>query len=172
MTTARWAISHALLVGLILMSGVSLACDGTQPKSAATTQPADEFEVILAVFTEMLAKVPPDSEEYCFIGVIVDGNLSGDADPSPALLEELRQIVKNVEPLSAMSTQDGTVRHARDGTPGTGFAITFIEWPDANTAVVQASRGRGGLSGSGWQYTLVREGDTWRITKKRQTTIS
>jgi hypothetical protein len=139
--------------------------------AAATTRPADEFKVILAVFAEMLAIVPPDSEEYYFIGVTVDGNLS-ETDPSSALLKELRTIVKNIEPLSAASTEDGSVRHALHGTQGTGLAITFIEWPDANTAVVQAEKGSGKLSGSGWQYTLVRDGDRWRITRREQTWIS
>jgi hypothetical protein len=108
-------------------------------------------------------EVPGHGQSCCYFLSVPRG-----ADPSPELLASFRKITPNVEPVSKAKFDEDCVWRKDMRATGTVLGVDFVKCEHTDTAVVEASVISGKLAGSGYRITVVRDGQTWRVTNKER----
>lgn len=149
---------HRILLALVIAL-VICACS-SNPQVVAQLSEEDKIrEAVFRYQFEFNASGLGKAANAYFLSV------EGNRDPAPELLERFDGHRPPVKPVSASTLEPGTaqVLDRESGLPGLIFRITEIRWLSDHEVEVEGGYEEASESGSGNTYTVVREGEEWKV---------
>lgn len=144
--------------------------------STTHTPVAKHDDILEAVFRHIAQPAPVVDEDSHGVNLahkVFFLAVEDSRDPSPELLQRLKDFSVSVKPMSASVRKDFYIYDRVTGERGAAFYIHSIQPVSWNKADVQADTNPGGaLRGSGFIYRVVYRDGKWSVTSQKLKWVS